>query len=126
MLRGLVRKYNARRVLVVSSAVFALFHIVSIQVVIAFPVGLFARWLTLRTGSLVPAMIAHAAVNAGPRLFDPLLSVIGYSNLDIDEMLHIPGPLVGAAVVLGLVGCFGLARRVTRLPPSGRVDHGGG
>lgn len=53
-----------RRALLLPAAAFALAHVHWVKLPGSFALGLLAGWLVLRTGSLWPALLAHATVNA--------------------------------------------------------------
>ncbi len=61
---GLLRPYGDRFALVASSLLFALLHGNFIQIPFALCVGLSLGYATLRTGSLVPAIVVHFVNNA--------------------------------------------------------------
>ncbi len=63
ILDGLRRRYPAGKAIVLSAVLFALAHLNPYQLAIAFGLGLFLAWLVLRTGSLWPAIWAHAGAN---------------------------------------------------------------
>jgi membrane protease YdiL (CAAX protease family) len=60
----LTRRFGGWPGIVVTSALFGLVHLDRIHTPSAFLIGLYLGWLTLRTGSIRPAMLAHAANNA--------------------------------------------------------------
>jgi hypothetical protein len=57
-------RYGAARAVAWSAALFALVHILPWQMVPAFCLGLLFGWWTVMTGSLWPALAAHALTNA--------------------------------------------------------------
>lgn len=57
-------RYGAARALAWSAALFGLVHILPWQMIPAFCLGLLFGWWTLMTGSLWPALVAHALTNA--------------------------------------------------------------
>lgn len=76
ILSGLLKRFRPRTAIVVSSFMFALFHMNVFQFLPAFFLGIILGLLTVRSGSLGPAMIFHflhnsiliAATFWGPRL----------------------------------------------------------
>jgi membrane protease YdiL (CAAX protease family) len=63
LMGSLVTRYGTRRGVVISSAIFACYHMSLAQLVPAFLSGLALGALATRTRSLVPGMIAHAFNN---------------------------------------------------------------
>ncbi len=63
VLRSLLDRWRMWPAVLVSSAVFALFHVHPIHMLIALPLGIAAGWAMARTGSLWPAVAVHAAAN---------------------------------------------------------------
>jgi membrane protease YdiL (CAAX protease family) len=64
VLRSLERRFPAWVALVLTAALFALFHFEGIQTPALFVFGLVAGWLAQRQGRLGAAMLAHAGFNA--------------------------------------------------------------
>jgi sodium transport system permease protein len=66
--RGLVARtlatYSVAAGIVGSAVLFSLYHLLPIQMVATFPLGLALGVLALRSGSIVPGMIAHLLNNA--------------------------------------------------------------
>ncbi len=68
LFRGYLQNRLTRRLppitgIVIASAVFAIFHMDPVHIVAVFPIGLWMGWLSFRSGSLYPAMIAHLVNN---------------------------------------------------------------
>jgi len=63
LLRGYLGRYPVIKAVWASSIVFALFHLNPLQAVAALPLALGCAWLCLRTGSLLPGILTHMAVN---------------------------------------------------------------
>lgn len=63
-LAGLRNRLGDRGALVVSAALFALFHLDPTQYVPIFIFGMVLGWLYLRTGSIWPCILAHSLQNA--------------------------------------------------------------
>ncbi len=73
LLRGMTRWVRPGVSVVLSSILFGVFHWVpggGFRVLPLVGVGLLLGWLTLRAGSVLPAMVAHAAYNGGVLLQD--------------------------------------------------------
>jgi membrane protease YdiL (CAAX protease family) len=51
--------------ILISGALFGLYHFKLTQVIPLALIGMFFAWLTLRSGSLLPAIVAHFVNNAG-------------------------------------------------------------
>lgn len=64
VMRGLMGRLGSGWALVASAVIFSLFHISPQVLVPIFVTGLLLGWLYQRTGSLWPAILAHAAQNA--------------------------------------------------------------
>jgi membrane protease YdiL (CAAX protease family) len=64
LLQGLRRQWPARWAVVFTALLFTLFHANPWQVLAPLVLGLLYGWLTLRTGTLWPAIMAHALNNA--------------------------------------------------------------
>jgi membrane protease YdiL (CAAX protease family) len=63
LVRSFATRWSWPRAMVLSSLAFALYHHSPYQLVAPFLDGLILGYLTLRSGSIVPAMIAHALHN---------------------------------------------------------------
>lgn len=70
ILQGFVQRYGGRRAIWLSALLFGAAHANVHQFLGTLPFGLLAGWLVLRTGSLWPAMAAHALFNAGALALD--------------------------------------------------------
>jgi sodium transport system permease protein len=84
------------------AAAFAAFHLLPERIPQTFVLGAVLGWMTLRTGSLLPAIVAHAAHNAMPLIF---LGLAGNSWVpDLGGGSLPTGIVIGAvaAVVAGL------------------------
>jgi sodium transport system permease protein len=62
--RGLATRMPAALAVVLSAAVFSLYHLIPIQMVATLPLGLALGLLAVRSDSIVPTMIVHALNNA--------------------------------------------------------------
>jgi sodium transport system permease protein len=60
---------RAATAILLQAAVFAAFHLIPERMPQTFVLGAVLGWMTFRTGSLVPAIVAHAAHNAVPLVF---------------------------------------------------------
>lgn len=117
LLRGFARRYGPAAGLLMSSALFALFHLNLWQALAAFAAGFYLGWLYLATGSLLYPMAAHAVFNGLPVVLTAVgLTVPGYNTPPSAGAGFQPWPwtLTGAAVLgLGLE----LTRRWAPLSP---------
>ncbi|HEX2860658.1 MAG TPA: CPBP family intramembrane glutamic endopeptidase [Lacunisphaera sp.] len=103
--RGLVQQMCRRYLptvaaVAVPNAIFAFTHIGSgwINVVFALLVGLFFSWLVIRSNSLLPSMVCHAAINAIV-LF--VLRPLGDTGTFVPDLKGLPGAM-DAMLLLGL------------------------
>jgi membrane protease YdiL (CAAX protease family) len=90
-----------------SALVFGLMHLDAYRLPFAFMMGIALGALRVRTGSVVPGILAHATLNALTFTAAPLLD-------DPAQPLPDPRPLLGAAVLL--VGGALSVRLITRFP----------
>jgi sodium transport system permease protein len=90
-----------------SAVVFGLMHLDLYRLPFTFTMGLALAALRVRTGSLVPGILAHATLNALTFTAAPFLD-------DPAQPLPSPRPLLGAAVLL--VGGALSVRLITRFP----------
>ena len=77
LLQGM-RKYNERFALIVSSLIFGLMHQNYQQFVLGFLVGIILGAITLRSGSIVPAVIFHIIMNTTSTLQNVSLQLADY------------------------------------------------
>lgn len=64
ILNGLRKRYDTRGAMLISAALFAVYHLNPYQFIGAFVIGLVLAWLRLRSGSLWPCIVLHAVNNA--------------------------------------------------------------
>lgn len=107
LLKGFADRWGPWPAMVLSSALFGLFHFNVWQAPSAFLAGLFLGWLFLKTGSLLYPMAAHALFNAFPVILDHLgLEITGYNSpvvTGVAEFQPLPWlALGGALTALGL------------------------
>jgi len=91
------------------AAAFAAFHLLPERMPQTFLLGLVLGWMTLATGSILPAILAHAAHNAVPLVLLARAAAGSDSPLAADGSL--PGWLVIAAAAAVLAGGWMIARR---------------
>lgn len=63
ILGGFIRRYGSTNAIVYSALLFVIFHLNPWQAAAGLVTGLFLGWLTIRTGSLWPAVCAHLLNN---------------------------------------------------------------
>ena len=115
-LRGAGGRRRCVTAVVIQAAIFAAFHLLPERMPQTFLLGLVAGWMTVISGSLWPAIIAHLAHNAVPVV---LLLAAGDADVTaIEETARLP-PAVIAAGVASLLGGIVLVAvgRGTTIPP---------
>jgi membrane protease YdiL (CAAX protease family) len=119
MLRGLLRRWPGPHAVLLTALIFALFHANPWQFVAPLVLGLFFGWLTLRSGSLWPAIFAHALNNA-----TALTAMALLRDGDAVQAAAGPGPSFGplwldllgiACLAVGVPACLWVLRK--RPPP---------
>ncbi len=81
LLRGFSRRYGVWPALLLSSALFALFHLNLWQALAAFLAGLYLGWVFLSTRSLLAPILVHALFNGLPVILTASgLQVTGYNT----------------------------------------------
>jgi sodium transport system permease protein len=86
------------------AAAFAAFHLLPERMPQTFLLGAVLGWMTLATGSLLPAVLAHLAHNAVPLVLVALATEGHGRRLAAGDTTTLPGWLVPAAAVAALVG----------------------
>jgi membrane protease YdiL (CAAX protease family) len=109
--RNFLERYSFRKAVVVSSVLFALFHLNPWQAIVAFGIGLLNAWLVLRSGSVVPGMLAHFATNfTSVFLLFPLGVLFGFSGEDMIHHDHFPWQILLVGAVSAAAGLLWLLR----------------
>lgn len=96
--------------IVYTSALFAVVHLVPIQVGVAFSFGLLFGYLRYRTGSVYPAILAHVAANA-------MVAAYGRTTSHLPEAVPATGiavTMIAAGVMLVTGGILFVERTVRR------------
>ena len=88
--------------IVLQAACFAAFHLLPERMPQTFALGLLLGWMTLRSGSLVPAIIAHMAHNTVPLAI--FVATTGTAESRLTATAAVPPAFVAAAV-----GCLAAA-----------------
>jgi sodium transport system permease protein len=86
------------------AAAFAGFHLLPERMPQTFLLGAVLGWMTLTTGSLAPAVLAHLAHNAVPLVLVALAADGHGRRLAAGDTTTLPGWLVPAAAVAVIVG----------------------
>lgn len=88
----------------VQAAVFAAFHLLPERMPQTFMLGVMLGWMTVVTGSIVPAILAHLAHNAVPIVLITLAAEGQAGRLAAGDTTTLSGWLVPAAAVAVVVG----------------------
>jgi len=84
ILRGLLRRGSVTSAIVLSALLFGLMHLNPWQSITTTMMGLLLGWWTVRTGSLQPALAAHALNNSSVLWHRHLpFEVTGFNNADV-------------------------------------------
>lgn len=106
ILRGFLKRYSKGKAVLLSALLFALFHVNPWQMIGAFVIGSILGWWFVRTGSLLPCIIGHAAYNLVPLLALQVLPPIpGFTDLAAGPQFH---PLAVDMIGVALAGLGGL------------------
>lgn len=103
--RRLLERWNPWVAVLVTSAIFAAFHIQPHAVVFAFPIGIWLGILAWRTGSVWPGIVCHAAINGLWNVYQIGAHFTGRED-------EVPWTLMG---VLGVIGLAAFAWSVVLL-----------
>lgn len=108
MLAAFVGERPSRRravaAVLLQAAAFAGFHLLPERMPQTFLLGAVLGWMTLATGSLVPAVLAHLAHNAVPLVL-VMVATDGHGRrLVAGDTTTLPGWLIPAAAVAAVVG----------------------
>ncbi len=87
--------------ILLQSAAFAAFHLIPERMPQTFVLGVVLGWMTLQTGSLVPAIVAHAAHNGVPLIF---LGLAGSDWVPDLGGVGLPSWVVVSAVAAAVAG----------------------
>lgn len=98
ILRNFERSMLPITAIILSGLIFGLFHVRLTQVIPLALLGMLLAWMTIRTGSLWPAIMAHFVNNAGSTLFATY-----FPEIALDESLKGTMPplyLVGLSIIV--------------------------
>ncbi len=110
VLRGF-SKYSVRFGIIFSALIFGFMHGNIFQAVMATLLGLVLGYITSRTGSIVPAIICHIAINGCVCISE----VISYSNIELGDMSY--SAISYIQLGIGLIVWMGLLRSGKLLIP---------
>lgn len=85
-----LKRFGKAPAILGTALLFSLVHVLSWRVMLAFPIGCLLGWLTVRTGSVVPAVVGHAAANGASSLLEPVLRLAGLSSGDVAALGAVP------------------------------------
>lgn len=125
VLQGLLTRYRPWAAAVWSAVLFAVFHLNPWQMLPALLLGLFFAWLTIRTRSLLPGILAHAAANSLPLIIASggLAKLLpGLSNSNTATVSFQPLWLDVTAAALIVLGITALARLLPRTAEVGSEE----
>jgi len=95
-LYGFLRRYSTTRAIFLSSLLFGLFHLIPVQVINSFLLGLLLAWWYIRIGSIRIAILGHVLNNL------IAFAILLWIN---DKCIFIPGRLIPVYLA---VSCLGL------------------
>jgi membrane protease YdiL (CAAX protease family) len=95
---------RALTAVVVQAACFAAFHLLPERMPQTFALGLLLGWMTLRCGSLLPAVLGHLAHNSVPLGLFALAADTASAAKAAD-----PTPSLPPGMLVAAVGCLGVA-----------------
>lgn len=123
LLRGLADRYGAGAGILMTSALFALFHLNVWQALGAFAAGLYLGWIFLRTGSVLYPMLVHGVFNGLPVALAALgFTVTAYNTPQGAGVVEFqPWPWTLAGVVILVTGLV-LTKRWSPLRPPENSD----
>lgn len=102
-----LRKYGDGFAILVSSLLFGLIHGNIVQIPFAFIVGLAAAFITVKTSSLIPAIITHFLVNFS----SVLVSILDENNFADKTVLYGAYELfIVLVIIIGIISSFFLAK----------------
>jgi sodium transport system permease protein len=118
ILSGLHRRFRPRNAILVSAFMFALYHLNVFLFLPAFGLGIVLGLLTVRSRSLVPAVVFHFLYNA------LLLAATHFSHDGIPEVLENSWPfVVGSCLAVALVLLWWLYRKPYAVLAQSRQRH---
>jgi membrane protease YdiL (CAAX protease family) len=119
LLSALRTRFRIGAALAASGLLFAFMHLDPVRFPALVPLGVVFAWLTWRSGSLWPAVVAHGTNNA----VGLALTAAGSATSNLSELRQAPGQVLSFALPLLALGASALApvlhafRRATPEPP---------
>jgi membrane protease YdiL (CAAX protease family) len=105
VLQGFLARYSRTKAIWGSALLFAASHLNPWQAIIALPLGVGYAYLVLRTGSIIPGIISHSAINLFHNFVTPrLLQLWDYSQEELERLRYYPYQLLLLGVVVLAVG----------------------
>ena len=101
ILRGLTKNYGIKKAVIISSILFAVFHLNPYQFFGAFVAGLFLGWLVYLSNSLWPSIIAHALFN--------IINITAAMLFSSSELISSSDPIQFQPWWLNVIGVAGIA-----------------
>lgn len=107
---ALARFLSPIKVIVITSIVFGLFHVVTGNALLierfvpSTLLGLILGWIAYRTGSVFPGMALHFVHNGLLNLVGHYHKQISWFSEDFDNQTHLPVPWIAGATVIVIVG----------------------
>lgn len=111
----LLKRWHPAAAIIVSSLLFAGFHMDPVHVVAVIPLGLWLGIMTYYSGSIIPAMIAHAYNNALSIIATVYLGTeaLNTSILSVENLLVLGTGIPGILLTLGWVASRNKATATT-------------
>lgn len=110
LLPGLSVRVGSRLGIGLSALLFGLIHVEPIAIACATLAGLALGYVRVRTGSVLPAVALHGAINAAPiALPAEIVRITGFNTFG-PEVAHLPLPLAVGGFAVGLVSLLALGR----------------
>ena len=91
--------------ILISSGMFAAFHLDFVHVIAVFPMGLFLGWVSWRSGSLIPAMMGHFVNN--------FISVVAVVMAPEGQADVLAAPAIAISLTIIALGILGMSATVT-------------
>lgn len=125
VLRGLVFHHGAKKAIVVSALLFSIAHGNPPQLVPTFLIGLLLAWVTLKTQTLVPALVIHFTNNSLVALVSKRLDISNFGTPAFTGSGHQPLWFDALGLVLFAAGLVLLSRtcRCQALAPLQLTDQ---
>ncbi len=107
LFRGFVMKslsrVSQRFAIITSALLFGLWHENIAQFVLAFCVGVFMGYLTVKHNSIMPAIICHMAVNTAAQIFDIAYTYDWYILYAVMDYLYMGISFIGAVLLIRML-----------------------